>query len=59
VGFEEFVMDGADETIFEGDGWDKACFGYGCAKASIGAEFFDADGRYGEPFSCGEGDKIK
>ena len=59
MGFKEFVADGADEAIFEGDGWDKACFGYGCAKASIGAEFFDADGRNGEPFSCDKGDNIE
>jgi len=27
VGFEEFIMNGADEAVFEGNGWDKACFG--------------------------------
>jgi len=52
-------MDGADEALFEGDGWDKACFWDRCAKASIGAEFFDADGRDGKPFACGKGNKIK
>jgi len=26
VGFEEFVVDGADEAVFNGNGWDKACF---------------------------------
>jgi len=59
MGFEEFVADGADEAIIEGDGWDKACFGYGCAKAGIGAEFFDADGRYRKPFACGHRHQIK
>jgi hypothetical protein len=56
VGFEEFVLDGADEALFEGYGWDKACFWHRCAKAGIGAEFFDADGRDGKPFACDERD---
>ena len=52
-------MDGADEALFEGYGWDKACFGHRCAEAGIGAEFFDADGRNGKPFACDKGDYIE